>query len=584
MIYSIAADKASFHPIIFKPGFNVVLAQRTKESTKKDSRNGLGKSTLIEIIHFCLGGNKGETLSKPELEGWTFTIELDIEGKRTKISRNTSRTVHSKIAVEGDFADWQIKPSYDKKAGSQVLSKKDWNNLLGKFVFDLPIFEEDIKYQPSFRSLFSFFVRKNGHSGAFLNPFQQYSKQHEWDIQVNNAFLLGLDWVYPSKLQVLKDRKKVLDQIRTEAHSGILSSLIGSIGELEARMVRLDAQAKQESEQLDSFKVHPQYARIETEVNEITRRLHQLSNEDIENKNLLSHYENSLTDEVDANPETIRNVYEEAGLHFPDQITQRIDDVLAFHKKVVINRQDFLRAEINRLKRDITFRDGIKTKLGTKRAELMNILKTHGALEEYTQLQNLHQQTVSELQNIKLKIENLKRFEQGKSALAIDTELLFQEAKIEISQRQKQKEKAILFFNENSKALYDAPGTLSVDIEKTGYKFGVNIERSGSHGIGNMKIFCYDLMLAQLWAEKQTTPILLVHDSIIFADVDERQIAHALELAAKEASRLGFQYICTLNSDSTPANDFSSNFSLENFVRASFTDSTEDGGLLGIRF
>ncbi|NUO08147.1 MAG: DUF2326 domain-containing protein [Candidatus Brocadia sp.] len=56
--------------------------------------------------------------------------------------------------------------------------------------------------------------------------------------------------------------------------------------------------------------------------------------------------------------------------------------------------------------------------------------------------------------------------------------------------------KAILLFNSNSQALYEAPGTLSIDVTKTGLKFGVNIERSGSHDIGNMKIFCYDFMFA----------------------------------------------------------------------------------------
>ena len=55
MIRSVSANQKSFKTVHFEPGFNVVLADRTKDSTKKDTRNGLGKSTLIEIIHFCLG-------------------------------------------------------------------------------------------------------------------------------------------------------------------------------------------------------------------------------------------------------------------------------------------------------------------------------------------------------------------------------------------------------------------------------------------------------------------------------------------------------------------------------------------------
>lgn len=86
MIYSIKSNKLSFKKIEFKPGFNVILAERTKESTKKDSRNGLGKSTLIEVIHFCLGASKGETLSKKEMEGWSFTVDLDLAGKRYSVT------------------------------------------------------------------------------------------------------------------------------------------------------------------------------------------------------------------------------------------------------------------------------------------------------------------------------------------------------------------------------------------------------------------------------------------------------------------------------------------------------------------
>jgi uncharacterized protein YydD (DUF2326 family) len=584
MIYSISADKDSFKTINFEPGFNVILAERTQEATEKDSRNGLGKSTLIEIIHFCLGGSRGETLSKPKMDNWTFALELDIAGKKMKVSRNTSKTLQSKILIEGDCNDWPIKPKSDKKINLPILSKNNWNDLLGLYFFGLDCEPDKIKYKPSFRSLISYFIRKNGHSGAFLNPFQQFKKQQEWDIQVNNAFLLGLNWEASSKLQVLKDRKKIIDQIKSEAQSGILSTLMGSIGELEALMIRLESQVKQEEDTLNSFHIHPQYSKIEADVNGLTNKIHELSNEDILDKNLLSHYIQSLTEEVDANPDSIAAVYSDAGFHFPESITKKLKDVLDFHKQVVVNRKEYLKIEIERLKRTINERDIVKSNLSENRSKLMNILKTHGALEEYTKLQNIYQETVSKLQNVKLKIDNLKKFEQGKSSLAIDIELVFQEAKIEISQRQKQKEKAVLFFNENSKALYDVPGTLSIDLEKTGFKFGVNIERSGSHGIGNMKIFCYDLMLAQLWSGKSPSPNILVHDSILFADVDERQKAHAIELAAKESERLGFQYILTLNSDSIPESDFSTGFNFSKYIRKTFTDATENGGLLGVRF
>ena len=143
---------------------------------------------------------------------------------------------------------------------------------------------------------------------------------------------------------------------------------------------------------------------------------------------------------------------------------------------------------------------------------------------------------------------------------------------------------AINTFNANSEALYSAPGNLVVDVTDAGFKFDVEIMRSGSQGIDNMKIFCYDLMLAQLWAKRQPSAGLLMHDSTIFDGVDERQVAQALELAQREAENCGFQYICALNSDALPSGDFSPEFDLDRFVRLRLTDESEEGGLLGIRY
>ena len=580
MIHSVIADKPTFKRVDFKSGLNIVLADRTKEATKKDSRNGLGKSTLIEIIHFCLGANKGETLSKSEINDWTFTLELDLAGKRFKISRNTSD--QNKIIVEGDYSNWIIKPEIDKKLKKPMISSRDWTKVLGNLMFNLSSYE-DYKYTPTFRSLISYFMRKDGQSGAYLDPFQNHKSQKEWDKQVNNSFLLDLNWEYASKWQVLKDRVKILEQIKQEARSGILSNMGGTIGELEALQIRLESQSKREEGELKSFKVHPQYSKIETDANEITQKIHELVDQNVSDEQLLEQYEMSLKDDSDVKAESIVKLYEESKVTIPKMIVKKIEEVSLFHKQVISNRKDFLTNEIARVKNNLARRKSEIESFSNKRAEMMNVLQEHGALIEFIQLQNNHQSTVAESKDVNIRLENLKKFEQGRSAIIVDQELLQQQANIDIKERKLQKELAVLLFNANSEALYKVPGTLSIDISRTGYKFDVKIERSGSHGIGNMKIFCYDLMLSQIWAKKGISGVSLVHDSIIFADVDERQRALALQLAA-QASEECFQYICTMNSDSIPQKDFDEDFDFEDFVRLRLTDATEDGGLLGIRF
>ena len=121
-----------------------------------------------------------------------------------------------------------------------------------------------------------------------------------------------------------------------------------------------------------------------------------------------------------------------------------------------------------------------------------------------------------------------------------------------------------------------------LDSTPTGFKFDVEIERSGSSGY--MKVFCYDLMLARLWSARPASPGFPIHDSAIFDGVDERQRAEARELGASGYQAHGFQYICTLNSDYVPRNEFSSGFRIEDYIRLRLTDADVAGCLMGVRF
>ncbi len=65
--------------------------------------------------------------------------------------------------------------------------------------------------------------------------------------------------------------------------------------------------------------------------------------------------------------------------------------------------------------------------------------------------------------------------------------------------------------------------------------------------------------------------------------VDARQVVKALQLGAKMADSLGFQYIVTMNKDALPA-ALPKDFDLHQYIMPSrLTDATEDGGLFGIR-
>lgn len=581
MLLSVRCDQPTFKEVHFLPGLNVVLADRTKEATRKDTRNGLGKSTLIEIIHFCLGCSPDTALKDEHLANWTFTLELELAGKTISVSRNT--TEHKKVQIAGDTSDWPVKPKHNAKTGEDELTIPQLNILLGALMFGISPEEESVPFKPAFRGLISYFIRRG--PDAYSIPFEQYRKQKEADIQALNTFLLNLDWTYATDWQQLKEREKLITDLKRAAKAGMMKEMLGgTLGDLEARRVQLELTVQREQEQLTTFRVHPEYQKIEERATQLTREMHDLENRNFADSQVLTAYQRSVTEETPPSADDLLRVYEEVTVVLPEAVKKRFEDVREFHRQLIENRRNFLESEIGRLTKEIEARRAAVARMGEEKASLMEVLQTHGALDEYTRLQQLHTKTLGQLRDVKQRISNLKKFEEGKSELAIDKQLLLRRARTDLEERHTQVRKAIALFNENSQALYQTPGTLAIDVEQTGYKFHIEIERSKSGGIGNMKVFCYDLMLAQLWSERPHSPGFLVHDSIIFDGVDERQRALALELVDRETRKRGFQYICMLNSDMIPTSDFSPDFNFDDFVRLRLTDATEDGGLLGIRF
>ncbi|MGH9770121.1 MAG: ABC-three component system protein [Candidatus Acidiferrales bacterium] len=583
MIRAVRANEPSFHDVRFDPGFNVVLADRTQESTKTDSRNGLGKSTLLEIIHFCLGASakRDQGLLVEALKDWEFTLDFTVGERAISASRTTNEP--TAVAVEGDFTGWPIQPTRNRDTGAMEFNLRQWSDLLGDLLFGLPVESED-RYTPGFRGLISFFVRRGRDSYSI--PFETHRKQNEADKQVLNAFLLGLEWRDAADFQKLRERKKTLEDLQRAAKQGLVREFVGSLGELETLRVRLRDKAASEEEQIRTFRVHPQYEEIVRGADALTVRIHGFTNQNVVDRRYADLYRSTLTEERPPETSDVNALYREAGVVLPGAVVARLENVHTFHQQLVENRRQFLETEIARLDRAISDRNRSIEEMTAERASLLGILNTHGALAEYNRLNQLHLTTVAQLEDVERRIANLKSFEEGKSRVAIEQQTLLQRARRDVEERELARNEAIRLFNENSEALYSgAAGNLVIEVQApTGFRFHVDIERSGSQGIDSMKVFCYDLTLAELWARRSPSPGFLIHDSTIFDGVDERQIALALELAARKSAEAGFQYICTLNSDTVPWNEFSEGFDLNSYVKLRLTDVSEEGRLLGIRF
>lgn len=585
MIHSFTSDLESFKTLTFGPGLNILLAEKTAQSTDRQTRNGAGKTSFVELVHFIYGGNaKPDSIFRSdELKPHSFEMQAEIGGHTISAAR--SGTKPARIRLRGETEHWPIKPELDKKTGDLVLSNTNWRADLGALLFDLPTDPEAIsRFGPTFRSLFSYFARRQG-SGGFVQPTQQSGPQQNWDQQVAISYLLGLDASIAQQFQETRAQESAMAELRKAAKQGDLGEFYGNSADFRTRLAIAETKARQLQRQLAEFNVVPEYAAMEQEASEITRSISAINDDNLIDRELVLQLKSALESEEPPAIANVERLYHEAGVVLPETVGRRFEEVSEFHEAIIRNRQAHLSAEIRAAEARIKEREARRLELDRRRGQLMGILQSGGALEHYSRLQEEAGRTEARVEALRQQLEIAEQIESTKVQLDIERARLQQALQADLHERNDITNDAIVIFEELSTSLYEQAGHLTIAATPNGPTFEVAIDAQRSKGINSMQIFCFDLMLAELTAKRGIGPGFLIHDSHLFDGVDERQVAKALQLGANHAERVGFQYIVTMNSDALPEDGFQDGFDVHQYVNPTrLTDEEETGGLFGLRF
>lgn len=573
MIHRIFSSLSSFKVLEFKPGLNVLIAQKESGASDKQTRNRAGKTSLIEIIHFLTGSDaeKESDFRKNELANETFGIEFDLGGERTVAERSGKEK--SKIHVRsGSFLKRET-----------LLTNSEWVEVLGEKVFGLNTSPEREGRVPKFRSLFAYFVRRQLR-GAFTTPEKQATMQQAGDYQVALLFVLGLDWKIASDWQKVRDREKTLKELKKAAGDGAFGSIIGKAADLRTQLMVAEARLSVLKSQIASFRVLPQYEELEAEADKITQQLNDISNANTIDAAAIRDLESAIQGEAPPSLTELESIYAEAGVVLPGLAVKRYDEVRSFHKSVIRNRHDYLSDELDAAKQRIASHEQEKRHLDQRRAEVMGVLQSHGALEQFAKLQGETGRTEAAVESLRQRFESAEQLEGTKNELEIERNHLTLRLRRDFAEQKGRLAEAILAFEETSKRLYESAGSMTVEETSNGPVFQFPMQGSRSKGIKNMQIFCFDMMLMRLCAKRGIGPGFLVHDSHLFDGVDGRQVISALKVGAETARELGFQYIVTMNEDDA-FKEKTAGFDLREYVLpVVLTDAKEDGGIFGFRF
>lgn len=576
-------SRPSFKRLRFRPGLNIVSVRRTEGASATGKRNAAGKSSLIDIVHFLFGGNReaGSPLSAPELSEDVFIMKCDIGGSSVAVTRSNSET--RRIQIEGDYQNWPIKPEVDDE-GIATFNNEQWCEMLGRTMFQLP--DTDNLGNSgflTFRSCFSYFARRQ-RSGGYLDWKRYFVQQRPVQWQVVLAYLFGLDREGPVTLHRIKEADRQKLQLEKLLKTEFAALAMPSTARLRNNARKLERQMTRLEDQLTGFRVVDFYDDLLEEANTLQQSIDELSNASVLDDELARDIQNALESERPPGLPDLQQLYAEAGVVLRDQVLKRYEEVEKFHLAVVQNRREHLSSELEDTRARINKRREDAATKSERRNEILETLNTGGALIQYRKLDNQLHKIRGDLDTVSRQLELAERIDTMRTDLKVQRAEAERQIKNDLKERRPLVEEASIVFDEISQKLYDQPAVFDIVANKDGLEFKIEAPEIASDGIRQVQIFTFDLTLATLCARRGSWPGFLIHDSHIFDGVDGRQVALALDTAAKRMNSLGGQYIVTINSDDLEKAEREGGMSFKDYIVEPELDDSPTGCLFGFRF
>lgn len=528
--------------IEFHKGLNLIVDETPENTT--GTGNNVGKTTVLRLIDYCLGGDVDGIYRNPEDKHENYALVKDfLTGNNvivTLILVDDLDTPSEKVVIERNF-----------KMGRSSLIRINGKDVTRKdFVTELEsaIFPKVKTETPSFRQIIAHNIRID--NLRLENTLKTLTMGKNEEYEALYLFMFGCPndsaarkTQLAQELDTEKKYKRRMERNRSKNEYKAALSVIES--DIEKLVERKDNLNINENLQLDIDSLNA----LRAQINKVTSRTSLLSlrreliNETVESFDKQNFGEDMVQLEM---------IYKQASAYVP-KMQRTFKELVDFHNTMLENKKAFVAQELPSIQEEIESLSVELERLKEKETVMAEkVLKsdTYEELEgiivqlsELSRRKGEFESYISQIESaekaIKEKFEEMKKIDDG----------LFTE---DFAQRlEAQRDKFNKIFSEVSHEIYDEQYIISYDIDnqkgKQLYKFHITDVANFSSGKKQGEISCFDIAYT-VFADQESIPCL--H----FILNDKKELVHGNQLNkfAEAVNKYNVQFVCSMLYDKLP--------------------------------
>lgn len=537
-------EGGTIREIPFHAGLNLIVDQ-TPSLSGQESGNNVGKTTVLKLVDFCLGGNPKDIYSDAENKKNEYKLVKDfLIANRVVISLTLTDDLEApgarRVVIQRNFLS--------RKEKIQRIDGKDLTDADFEAALTDLLFPGHYPRKPTFRQIISHNIRHKETSVTnMLRTLDNFTRDVEYETLY--LFLLGCSYAHGDAKQIIRAKIDLEEKFRLRLESTQTRSAY------ETALVLLNGEIEELARKRSAFNVNPAF---ETDMEQLNLTRYQISVTTSEigrlelRRNLITEAQAEMArDESKVDLQQLKGLYAQA-TSLVAGIQKTFDQLHEFHNRMLVEKSRYIASEL----------PGLNVAMERERGHLANLLRqekelalavsktdSFGMLERLVVEQNDKFRQKGEYENIIRQLDEVdtKLAEHNAELAAIDEELFSDDFARALRE---QIHKFNRYFSAVSQELYGEKYALKFETKAVKgrrlYEFSA-FNTNFSSGKKQGEISCFDIAYT-LFADDEGIPCM----HFLLNDKKELMHDNQLLMIARLVKTRNIQFVASILEDKLP--------------------------------